>query len=460
MLGCGIGLSLFPIGISLAGGGSWSDGPFLFADSYTSALLNHTSMLRWGPVSGRLYVVSSQNYLSVFDVSPVTGKLMLLGQLTLAPQFATLSDIIFSDDETKAIVCSESRKSLCTLSISDPANMTLTAELLDTTLFNGATRMERRGNVIGVGMLSRRSMVFVDCADFNNLLPFAEFRPDATVLSGLREFIWPFAAEAYYSCETVGTTVRSIGSIDPTPILSAVPKGPWVTATSYLVNDAVQDAANHLFYICLSNHTSGTLATDIAAGKWQILTPTERWHVVGGTLAGDAPPIDHRVRTAKGWTSGLDLGGTDDFLYGSIGTGTGTLDDGATAHRGALLIAQRDGTIRGYINPVSLSNTDPACFFGARHNVRIDNGGKKYVVMVSEFPSNMVLFDVTDPDAPFIVKITQGPSAYHTLNGAMHVEKLATANPNVWFLPVACFSEDGTFVQGVTVMKLDFSRLS
>jgi hypothetical protein len=43
----------------------------------------------------------------------------------------------------------------------------------------------------------------------------------------------------------------------------------WLTSTSYQVNDVV--IQSNLFYICLSAHTSGTFATDLAAAKWQLI---------------------------------------------------------------------------------------------------------------------------------------------------------------------------------------------
>lgn len=46
-------------------------------------------------------------------------------------------------------------------------------------------------------------------------------------------------------------------------------KGPWTAATYYDVTDEVgQDGSA---YICVAGHTSGAFATDLAAGKWQLL---------------------------------------------------------------------------------------------------------------------------------------------------------------------------------------------
>lgn len=45
-------------------------------------------------------------------------------------------------------------------------------------------------------------------------------------------------------------------------------QGAWVTATSYQVADGVSNGGSS--YICLVAHTSGTFATDLAGGKWEL----------------------------------------------------------------------------------------------------------------------------------------------------------------------------------------------
>jgi hypothetical protein len=47
------------------------------------------------------------------------------------------------------------------------------------------------------------------------------------------------------------------------------PRGNWLTATAYAVNDLVTESNN--FYVCIVVHTSGTFATDLAAGDWQLI---------------------------------------------------------------------------------------------------------------------------------------------------------------------------------------------
>ena len=47
----------------------------------------------------------------------------------------------------------------------------------------------------------------------------------------------------------------------------------WVTATAYKIGDIVYNSTSR--YIALTNHTSGTFATDKAAGDWRLLVPGE-----------------------------------------------------------------------------------------------------------------------------------------------------------------------------------------
>jgi hypothetical protein len=52
------------------------------------------------------------------------------------------------------------------------------------------------------------------------------------------------------------------------------PRGAWVTATAYVLNDLVE--SNDGVYVCLTAHLSGVFATDLSAGKWQLLSAQDR----------------------------------------------------------------------------------------------------------------------------------------------------------------------------------------
>ena len=55
-------------------------------------------------------------------------------------------------------------------------------------------------------------------------------------------------------------------------------RGTWATITQYYVNNIVTYGGNS--YICLIENISGTFATDLAAGKWQVFNGGIRWRSV------------------------------------------------------------------------------------------------------------------------------------------------------------------------------------
>lgn len=67
-------------------------------------------------------------------------------------------------------------------------------------------------------------------------------------------------------------------SVSPDTITSALAimiagwtiRGPWVTATAYVLKDYVTQGGNG--YVCIVAHTSGTFATDLAAAKWALVS--------------------------------------------------------------------------------------------------------------------------------------------------------------------------------------------
>jgi len=66
--------------------------------------------------------------------------------------------------------------------------------------------------------------------------------------------------------------------------------GAWLTATQYLVNDIVRNSGSS--YICLVDHTSGTFATDLAAGKWQFMAGDAVIPSYGAVESGYALTVD------------------------------------------------------------------------------------------------------------------------------------------------------------------------
>lgn len=63
-------------------------------------------------------------------------------------------------------------------------------------------------------------------------------------------------------------------------------KGAWVTATSYVLKDYVTNGGNG--YVCIVAHTAGTFATDLAAGKWALVSTAGATGATGATGAAGA----------------------------------------------------------------------------------------------------------------------------------------------------------------------------
>lgn len=83
-----------------------------------------------------------------------------------------------------------------------------------------------------------------------------------------------------------------------------VPRGEWVTATAYAVNDVVSLA--RVPYICLVAHTSGVFATDLAAGKWQSLGQSAIAVDGSSTVTADIPFNAHKLTGVAAGVSGTD----------------------------------------------------------------------------------------------------------------------------------------------------------
>ncbi|MFH1603693.1 MAG: hypothetical protein ABIH03_07280, partial [Pseudomonadota bacterium] len=123
-------------------------------------------------------------------------------------------------------------------------------------------------------------------------------------------------------------------------------RGTWLTATAYVRNDVALNAG--YLYVCLTAHTSGTFATDLAAAKWlAILANADIFALAqwAGTAGGTADALTLTVAPAiTSYTAGQV------FRFKS----------GASANTGAATVAvsglaakalQRDGAalIRGAI---------------------------------------------------------------------------------------------------------------
>lgn len=85
-------------------------------------------------------------------------------------------------------------------------------------------------------------------------------------------------------------------------------RGNWTTTTLYYVNDIVTYGGNT--YICLVQNTSGTFATDLAAGKWSVFNGGVRWR---GTWAQNTQYLTNDIVR----NLGSSYIATQDFTSGS-----------------------------------------------------------------------------------------------------------------------------------------------
>lgn len=82
-------------------------------------------------------------------------------------------------------------------------------------------------------------------------------------------------------------------------------RGAWVTSTSYLVKDYATNGGNG--YVCIVPHTSGTFATDLAAGKWALVATAGATGTQGMTGATGATGPAGPTLIPRGHIGGLTL---------------------------------------------------------------------------------------------------------------------------------------------------------
>lgn len=148
------------------------------------------------------------------------------------------------------------------------------------------------------------------------------------------------------------------------------PRGDWATATVYAAKDIVLQT--NILYACVTAHTSGTFATDLAAGKWMRIGPATSAVNVSNTPAGsiaattvqaaideldsEKQPLDATLTALAGMATAANkliyATGADTFATADLtAAGRALLDDAnATAQLvtlGALPLA--GGTMTGAI---------------------------------------------------------------------------------------------------------------
>ena len=95
----------------------------------------------------------------------------------------------------------------------------------------------------------------------------------------------------------------------------------WVTSTSYVKGDIRSQGTEN--YVCVTAHTSGTFATDLAAGKWGDLGPFDSTsgadlylHLVANTL--NAGSVTVKVQHSTNGSSWADLATFTSANFGTV----------------------------------------------------------------------------------------------------------------------------------------------
>lgn len=104
-----------------------------------------------------------------------------------------------------------------------------------------------------------------------------------------------------------------------------LPRGAWVALTAYAISDVIQSGTAS--YVCAVAHTSGTFATDVAAGKWIKLFDD------AGTIPADGSVT--AIKLAAGAVTAAAIGFTSLSLSGRVRATSG-LQAGTAPAEGVL----------------------------------------------------------------------------------------------------------------------------
>ncbi|MGM4955702.1 hypothetical protein ACT4MK_10130 [Bradyrhizobium barranii] len=221
--------------------------------------------------------------------------------------------------------------------------------------------------------------------------------------------------------------LASAGTTGATPLL---PVSAWVTATAYVVGPPASYVTNGgSSYMCLVSHTSGTFATDLAAGKWGLVSQkgtdgagyggtstTSRTIGTGSqaftTQAGLAYTNGARVRASSAastsnWMEGLvtysgttltiavdrtnGSGALADWNFNVVGqpgagdlSSANNLSDVANASKARQNLGI-PGCLRGHIGGLTLSTAGSSTTFGIAAGVATDSTSADTLTLASAY---------------------------------------------------------------------------
>lgn len=204
----------------------------------------------------------------------------------------------------------------------------------------------------------------------------------------------------YVTNETIPANVESLPSLltrFEQRYLTLISRGGWVTATIYSANDLVLQSS--LLYVCIVTHTSGTFATDLAAGKW-ILYQGQYIPRTAAEVTAGVTPVDYTRQPGDVRRYGAIDGGSDSttaftnahasnlsvyypagtwnidtIIITRAGTRVRTDDFGTVLH-------QRSGTVSGtHIMEIGASNVSVGSMY-LSGNIATDTGEQNHAVLV------------------------------------------------------------------------------
>lgn len=119
-----------------------------------------------------------------------------------------------------------------------------------------------------------KSQTFADVQSGNTLVPIpgSDFDTEFSLIQATLDQTLANLELIQRDDGSIANGVVTPDSLDTATLLMMTewtPRGAWLTATVYSANDVVTQSSNS--YVCLVDHTAGTFATDLAAGKWMAL---------------------------------------------------------------------------------------------------------------------------------------------------------------------------------------------
>lgn len=274
------------------------------------------------------------------------------------------------------------------------------------------------------------------------------------------------------------TTFAADRTANPTYWLQAnsVPayQGDWLTATAYQVGNFVTDS--DIYYVCAVAHTSGVLATDVAAGKWNVLVDLSTY----ATIAyADSLAAANAVDIAQNVTDiALRALASEDFLVKTASANL-SAERVVTDGSGDAAITfdwSTGGVVKALVGDAAINTTqlkDGAASAGklasaAVTAVKLDtsamgfsliNGTLAATVAANALTVAIKSLAGTDPSAtdPVYVlfrDVTTGAYAVLTITAATSVvisdgSTLGTVNSIPFRLWIVGFNDSGTFRLGV-----------